>query len=81
MVDLIVDSEPGNAAIRQKIYYDRDTAPCHFKNGDWVIYWHKLTTMQTLSNGWNCRYIVIEKVSVIDYRIQLNLTKWYKLTS
>ncbi len=31
----------GNAATRQKMYYDRDTAPRHFKKGDWVIYWHK----------------------------------------
>ncbi len=37
----------GDAAIRQKMYYDRDTAPRHFKKGDWVIYWHKLTAMLT----------------------------------
>ncbi len=37
----------GNAAIRQKIYYDRDTSPRHFKKGDWVIYRHKPTAMQT----------------------------------
>ncbi len=63
----------GNAAIRQKMYYDRDTDPHHFKKGDWVIYCHKPTAMQTLSSGWTGPYIVIEKVSVIDYRIQLNL--------
>ncbi len=40
-----------DAATRQKMYYDRDTAPRHFKKGDWVIYWHKPTAMQTLSSG------------------------------
>ncbi len=64
----------GDAATRQKMCYDRDNAPRHFKKGDWVIYWHKSTAMQTLSSGWTGRYVVIEKVSVIDYRIQLNPT-------
>ncbi len=63
-----------DAAIRQKMYYDRDTAPHHFKKGDWVIYWHKPTAMQTLSSGWTCPYVVIKKVSVVDHRIQLNPT-------
>ncbi len=64
----------GDAAIRQKMYYDRDTAPRHFKKGDWVIYWHKPTAMQTLCSGWTGPYVVIEKVSVVNYRIQLNST-------
>ncbi len=63
-----------NAATRQKMYYDRDTARHHFKKGDWVIYWHKLTAMQTLSSGWTGPYVVSENVSVVDYRIQLNPT-------
>ncbi len=62
----------GDAARRQKMYYDRDTAPRHFKKGDWVIYWHKPTAMQTLSSGWTGPFVVTEKVSVVDYRIQLN---------
>ncbi len=62
----------GDAGRRQKIYYDRDTAPPHFKKDDWVIYWHKPTTMQTLSSGWADIFVVSEKVSVVDYRIQLN---------
>ncbi len=33
---------------------------------------HKLTAMQTLSSSWTGPYVVIEKFSVIDYRIQLN---------
>ncbi len=56
----------GDAANRQKMYYDRDTTPRHFKEGDWVIYWHKPTAMQTLS--------FIGLVSIVDYRIQLNPT-------
>ncbi len=64
----------GDVATRQKRYYDRDTALRHFKKGDWVIYWHKPTAMQTLSSGWNGPFVVIEKVSVVDYRIQLNST-------
>ncbi len=64
----------GDAATRQKMYYDRDTAPHHFKKGDWVIYWHKPTAMQTLSSDWTSPFVVIEKVYVVDYRIQLNPT-------
>ncbi len=63
-----------DVANRQKMYYERDTAPCHFKKGYWVIYWHKPTAMQTLSSGWTGPFVVIEKVSVVDYRIQLNPT-------
>ncbi len=64
----------GDAATRQKMYYDIDTAPCHLKKRDWVIYWHKPTAMLTLSSDWTGPYVVIGKVSVIDYRIQLNPT-------
>ncbi len=64
----------GDEANRQKMYYDRDTTPCHFKKADWVIYWHKPTAMQTLSSGWTGLFVVTEKASVVDYRIQLNLT-------
>ncbi len=56
----------GEEANRQKMYYDRDTTPRHFKKGDWVIYWHKPTAMQTLSSGLIGPFIVIEKVSVVD---------------
>ncbi len=45
-----------------------------FMKGDWVIYWHKPTAMQTLYSGWTGPYVVIEKVSVVDNRIQLNPT-------
>ncbi len=64
----------GEAANRQKMYYDRDTSPRHFKKGDWVIYWHKPTAIQTLSSGWTGPFVVTEKVSVVDYRIQMNPT-------
>ncbi len=63
----------GDACNIQKMYYDRDTAPHHFEKGDWVIYWHKPTAMQTLSSGWTGLYVVIEKVFVVDYIFQLNL--------
>ncbi len=64
----------GEAANRQKICYDRDKTLPHFKKGDWVIYWHKPTAMQTLSSGWTCPFVVTYKVCVVNYRIQLNLT-------
>ncbi len=70
----------GEAASRQKMYYDRDTYPRHFKKGDCVIYLHKPNTMQTLSSGWTGPFVVTEKVSVVDYSIQMNptgLQKWY----
>ncbi len=52
----------------------QDTAPCHFKKGDWVIYWHKPTIMQTLSSWWTGPFIVTENVSVVDYRVKLSPT-------
>ncbi len=58
----------------KKMYYDRATTHRHFMKEDWVIYWHKPTAMQTLSNGWTSPFVVTEKVSVVDYRIQLNPT-------
>ncbi len=64
----------GEAANIQKMYYDRDTTPHHFKKGDWVIYCHKPTAMQTLTSGWTGLFVVTEKVSVVDYRIQMNPT-------
>ncbi len=61
----------GEAAIRRKNYYDRDTTPYHFKKGDWIIYWYKTTAMQTLSSGWTGPFVLTETVSVVVYRIQL----------
>ncbi len=49
-----------DAATRQNMFYDRDTAPHHFKKEDWVIYWHKLTAKQTLSSGLTSPYVVSE---------------------
>ncbi len=51
----------GEAANRQKIYYNRDTKPRHLKKGDWVINWHKYTVKQTLSNGWIGPFVVTFK--------------------
>ncbi len=62
----------GDEAVRQKMYYDRNTTPHHFKKGDCVIYWHKLTTVQTLSSGRTGLFVVTEKGSVVDYWIQLH---------
>ncbi len=56
----------GNAAARQNMYYDRDTALGHFTKGDWVIDGHKLTAMQTLSSGWTSPFVLTDKVSVVD---------------
>ncbi len=39
-----------------------------------TIYWHTLTAMQTLSSGCTGPFVVNEKVSVVDYRIQMNPT-------
>ncbi len=64
----------GDAAARQKMYYDRDTAPCHFKKCELVIYCHKPTAMQTLSSDWTGPFVVTEKVSLVDYRVLLNPT-------
>ncbi len=71
----------GDAAVRQKIYYDRDTAPHHFKKGDWVNYWHKPTAMQTLSSGWTGPFVVAEKVSVVEYSTGSNCVQMGQIIS
>ncbi len=60
-----------DAAVRQKIYYGGGNAPSHFKKGDWVLYWHTPTAMQTLYNGWTGPFAVTE------YRVKQSLEKWY----
>ncbi len=59
----------GIPANRQRIYHDKDTATHFFKPGDWVLYWNKTRSQQTLSCGWTGPYVVIEKVSPVDYVI------------
>ncbi len=48
----------GIAANRQRVYHDEDTATRFFKPGNWVLYWNKPKSLQTLSSG---PYIVVEK--------------------
>ncbi len=48
----------GEDAFRLNIYCERDTTPHHFGKGDWVIYWHKPTSMQTLSSGCRGTFVV-----------------------
>jgi len=60
----------GVAAMRQKVYHDEDTAPRFFKVGDWVLYYHKPSSRQTLDSGWRGPYVVVKKLSAVDYLIQ-----------
>ncbi len=60
----------GIAANRQRIYHDKDTATRFFKPGDWVLYWNKPKSLQTLSSGWTGPFIMVEKVTPVDYTIQ-----------
>ncbi len=62
----------GTAANRQRIYHDEDTATLFLKPGDWVLYWNKPRFQQTLSCGWTGPFIVVEKVSSVDYIIQFS---------
>ncbi len=60
----------GMAVNRQRVYHDEDTTTCFFKPGDWVLYWNKPKSLQTLSSGWTEPFIMVEKVSLVDYTIQ-----------
>ncbi len=60
----------GIAANSQRVYHDKDTATRFFKPGDWVLYWNKLKSLQTLSSGWTRPFVVVEKVTPVDYTIQ-----------
>ncbi len=58
------------AVNRQRIYHDEDTATRFFKPVDWVLYWNKPKLLQTLSSSWTGPFVVVEKVSPVDYTIQ-----------
>ncbi len=53
----------GIAANRQRINHDEDTATPLFKPADWVLYWNKLKSLQTLSCGWTGPYVVVVSIS------------------
>ncbi len=59
----------GIAANRQRVYHDEDRATRFFKPGDWVLYWNKPKSLQTLSCGWTGPFVVVEKVTPVDYTI------------
>ncbi len=61
------------AANRQRIYHDEETATRFFKPGDCFFYWNKPKSLQTLSSGWTGPFVVVEKVTPIDYTIQFAL--------
>ncbi len=56
------------------MYYDRDNTPRHFNKAYCVIYWHKPSSIQSVSSGWTGPFVATEKVSVVDYRIQMDPT-------
>ena len=62
----------GVAAERQKIRHDENTAPRHYKVGDWVLFWHKVAAKQTLHSGWTGPWVVVEKLGPVDYWIRQN---------
>jgi len=62
----------GLAAERQKACHDEDTAPRHFKVGDWVLHYHKPSGAQTLNSGWTGPWVVVQKLSEVNYIIRQN---------
>ena len=62
----------GISAKRQKYYHDEDTAPRHFKLGDWVSQYHPPTGAQTLHTGWKGPYVVCKKIGAAGYIIKEN---------
>jgi hypothetical protein len=57
-------------AIRQKRIHDSNTVPRQFKEGDWVLFYHKRLANQTLTSGWTGPHVVVKKVGDSTYKIQ-----------
>ncbi len=51
----------GTEANKIFFYHDEDTATRFFKLSDWVLYWNKSRSQQTLSCGWTGPFVVVEK--------------------
>ncbi len=62
----------GTAANRQRIYHDEDTVTHFVKPGNSVLYWNKPRSQQTLLCGWTGPFVVVEKLSPVDYKIQFS---------
>ncbi|CAG2243564.1 unnamed protein product [Mytilus edulis] len=60
----------GQAAQRQKLYYDRGLKVRKFEPNCWVWRWYPPKVNQTLGLGWTGPYLVIEKITDVTYKIQ-----------
>ncbi|CAG2184718.1 unnamed protein product [Mytilus edulis] len=60
----------GQAAQRQKLYYDRGLKVRKFEPNCWVWRWYLPKVNQTLGLGWTGPYLVIEKITDVTYKIQ-----------
>ncbi|CAC5387032.1 unnamed protein product [Mytilus coruscus] len=60
----------GQAAQRQKSYYDRGLKVRKSEPNCWVWRWYPPKVNQTLGLGWNGPYLVIKKITDVTYKIQ-----------
>ena len=60
----------GVAASRQKRNYDRGLKPREYKRGDWIWRWYPPTAGVKLGLGWVGPYLVIRKITYLEYYIQ-----------
>ncbi|CAC5426234.1 unnamed protein product [Mytilus coruscus] len=60
----------GQAAQRQKSYYDRGLKVRKLEPNCWVWRWYPPKRNQTLGLGWTGPYLVIEKITDVTYKIQ-----------
>ena len=69
----IVYEHSGEAAKRQKYYYDRGLKARSYEPNSWVWRWYPPKINQALGLGWTGPYLVIEKMSDVTYKIQKDI--------
>jgi hypothetical protein len=57
-------------ALRQKRIHECNTLPRQFKEGDWVLFYHKRLASQTLTSGTTGPHVIVRKIGDSTYRIQ-----------
>ena len=51
--------------------HDRKSNIVELEVGDWVWYYHQPEAKLKLGHGWQGPYLVIQKMSIVTYKIQL----------
>ena len=60
------------SAQRQKKYYDRNSGPQIFKEGEWVWYYYPPKAKEKLGQPWQGPYLIKKQLSDVTFKLQLN---------